>query len=162
MINFDAFFNLVCVFWADCACSFCFWFIMDRLAAYICMYKASFLPFVALLSHVLPCLMWRIDLQYKMIPSVDAVVLNFYLLLAHLCTCRPIDPVDFMICLPAHGVVIGAWFGAWPVPLDWERPWQVLSPSSFVFSPILLVCFMCKIICNEFSCSVVSSVITFF
>ncbi|KAM5578507.1 hypothetical protein ABKV19_008691 [Rosa sericea] len=39
------------------------------------------------------------------------------------CT-KPIDPVDFMICLPAHGVVIGAWFGAWPVPLDWERPWQ--------------------------------------
>lgn len=30
-----------------------------------------------------------------------------------------------MICLPAHGAVIGAWFGAWPMPLDWERPWQV-------------------------------------
>ncbi|KAJ0007188.1 hypothetical protein Pint_30405 [Pistacia integerrima] len=29
-----------------------------------------------------------------------------------------------MICLPAHGAVIGAWFGAWPMPLDWERPWQ--------------------------------------
>lgn len=39
------------------------------------------------------------------------------------CT-KPNDPVDYMICLPAHGVVIGAWFGAWPVPLDWERPWQ--------------------------------------
>ncbi|XP_050382754.1 uncharacterized protein C1450.15 [Argentina anserina] len=39
------------------------------------------------------------------------------------CT-KPNDPVDYMICLPAHGVVIGAWLGAWPVPLDWERPWQ--------------------------------------
>ncbi|XP_031261787.1 phosphatidylinositol-glycan biosynthesis class F protein-like [Pistacia vera] len=28
------------------------------------------------------------------------------------------------ICLPVHGAVIGAWFGAWPMPLDWERPWQ--------------------------------------
>ncbi|XP_020986591.1 glycosylphosphatidylinositol anchor biosynthesis protein 11 isoform X2 [Arachis duranensis] len=23
-----------------------------------------------------------------------------------------------------HGAVIGGWFGAWPMPLDWERPWQ--------------------------------------
>lgn len=30
-----------------------------------------------------------------------------------------------MISLPAYGAVIGAWFGAWPMPLDWERPWQV-------------------------------------
>lgn len=30
-----------------------------------------------------------------------------------------------MISLPAHGAVIGAWFGAWPMPLDWESPWQV-------------------------------------
>ncbi|KAL2484624.1 GPI biosynthesis protein Pig-F [Abeliophyllum distichum] len=37
---------------------------------------------------------------------------------------KPIRPVDYMICLPAHGAVIGAWFGAWPMPLDWERPWQ--------------------------------------
>ncbi|KAG9449064.1 hypothetical protein H6P81_009029 [Aristolochia fimbriata] len=32
--------------------------------------------------------------------------------------------VDHMVSLPAHGAVIGAWFGAWPMPLDWERPWQ--------------------------------------
>ncbi|KAB2631648.1 hypothetical protein D8674_009167 [Pyrus ussuriensis x Pyrus communis] len=37
---------------------------------------------------------------------------------------KPIEPVDYMICLPAHGAVIGAWFGAFPMPLDWERPWQ--------------------------------------
>lgn len=29
------------------------------------------------------------------------------------------------ICIPAHGAVIGAWIGAFPMPLDWERPWQV-------------------------------------
>ncbi|XP_059643554.1 PIGF/3-ketodihydrosphingosine reductase fusion protein-like [Cornus florida] len=37
---------------------------------------------------------------------------------------KPIGSIDFMICLPAHGAVIGAWLGAWPMPLDWERPWQ--------------------------------------
>ncbi|KAB1218824.1 Phosphatidylinositol-glycan biosynthesis class F protein [Morella rubra] len=37
---------------------------------------------------------------------------------------KPMESVDFMICLPAHGAIIGAWFGAWPMPLDWERPWQ--------------------------------------
>ncbi|XP_059459379.1 uncharacterized protein LOC132188833 [Corylus avellana] len=37
---------------------------------------------------------------------------------------KPVGSVDLIICLPAHGAVIGAWFGAWPMPLDWERPWQ--------------------------------------
>ncbi|KAJ6843803.1 phosphatidylinositol-glycan biosynthesis class F protein [Iris pallida] len=34
------------------------------------------------------------------------------------------ETVDCMISIPAHGAVIGAWLGAWPMPLDWERPWQ--------------------------------------
>ncbi|XP_047089302.1 phosphatidylinositol-glycan biosynthesis class F protein-like [Lolium rigidum] len=34
------------------------------------------------------------------------------------------DAVDYMISVPSHGAVIGAWLGAWPMPLDWERPWQ--------------------------------------
>ncbi|MED6146449.1 hypothetical protein PIB30_034563 [Stylosanthes scabra] len=37
---------------------------------------------------------------------------------------RPNGSVEYLICLPAHGAVIGGWFGAWPMPLDWERPWQ--------------------------------------
>ncbi|XXG54314.1 hypothetical protein AAC387_Pa03g2229 [Persea americana] len=37
---------------------------------------------------------------------------------------RPMGCVDYVVSLPAHGAVIGAWFGAWPMPLDWERPWQ--------------------------------------
>ncbi|KAI8544161.1 hypothetical protein RHMOL_Rhmol08G0274300 [Rhododendron molle] len=37
---------------------------------------------------------------------------------------KPSGSIDYMICLPAHGAVIGAWFGAWPMPLDWDRPWQ--------------------------------------
>uniref|UniRef100_A0A0D9VP24 Uncharacterized protein n=1 Tax=Leersia perrieri TaxID=77586 RepID=A0A0D9VP24_9ORYZ len=38
--------------------------------------------------------------------------------------CGSTDAVDYMISAPAHGAVIGAWLGAWPMPLDWERPWQ--------------------------------------
>ncbi|OMO81671.1 GPI biosynthesis protein Pig-F [Corchorus capsularis] len=34
------------------------------------------------------------------------------------------ETIDYMICLPAYGAVIGAWLGALPMPLDWERPWQ--------------------------------------
>eukprot|EP00257_Ricinus_communis_P024640 XP_025012054.1 phosphatidylinositol-glycan biosynthesis class F protein isoform X4 [Ricinus communis] len=37
---------------------------------------------------------------------------------------KPNGSLEYMICMPAHGAVIAAWFGAWPMPLDWERPWQ--------------------------------------
>ncbi|KAH0687391.1 hypothetical protein KY285_017954 [Solanum tuberosum] len=40
------------------------------------------------------------------------------------------ESTDYMISLPAHGAVIGAWFGAWPMPLDWESPWQVSRATS--------------------------------
>ncbi|KAJ1436946.1 GPI biosynthesis protein Pig-F [Sesbania bispinosa] len=37
---------------------------------------------------------------------------------------KPNGPIEYLICLPAYGAVIGGWFGAWPMPLDWDRPWQ--------------------------------------
>ncbi|XP_020674576.1 phosphatidylinositol-glycan biosynthesis class F protein isoform X3 [Dendrobium catenatum] len=37
---------------------------------------------------------------------------------------KPEESLDALVCLPAYGSVIGAWIGAWPMPLDWERPWQ--------------------------------------
>ncbi|KAL5756652.1 hypothetical protein ACOSQ2_021398 [Xanthoceras sorbifolium] len=37
---------------------------------------------------------------------------------------KPNRSLEYMICIPAHAAVIGAWFGAWPMPLDWEKPWQ--------------------------------------
>lgn len=27
--------------------------------------------------------------------------------------------------IPALATVLGAWIGAIPIPLDWDRPWQV-------------------------------------
>ncbi|KAG7591855.1 GPI biosynthesis protein Pig-F [Arabidopsis thaliana x Arabidopsis arenosa] len=37
---------------------------------------------------------------------------------------KPTGNVEYMILIPAYGAIIGGWFGAWPMPLDWERPWQ--------------------------------------
>ncbi|KAJ7566660.1 hypothetical protein O6H91_02G113400 [Diphasiastrum complanatum] len=37
---------------------------------------------------------------------------------------RPKRDVEFLICIPAHGAAIGAWLGAWVMPLDWDRLWQ--------------------------------------
>ncbi|KAI4995344.1 hypothetical protein ZWY2020_035247 [Hordeum vulgare] len=44
--------------------------------------------------------------------------------LSHSIYCTSSNVVDYMISAPSHGAVIGAWLGAWPMPLDWERPWQ--------------------------------------
>ncbi|CAN8293151.1 unnamed protein product [Cochlearia groenlandica] len=37
---------------------------------------------------------------------------------------KPSGNIEYMIVVPAYGAIIGGWFGAWPMPLDWERPWQ--------------------------------------
>ncbi|KAL0704285.1 hypothetical protein Bca4012_070710 [Brassica carinata] len=37
---------------------------------------------------------------------------------------KPSGNIEHMILVPAYGAIIGGWFGAWPMPLDWERPWQ--------------------------------------
>lgn len=37
---------------------------------------------------------------------------------------RPIESTEYLLCFPAYGAIIGSWFAAWPMPLDWERPWQ--------------------------------------
>jgi phosphatidylinositol glycan class F len=42
---------------------------------------------------------------------------------------KPHGGVELAICIPAHGAALGAWVGAWPMPLDWERPWQSLTVS---------------------------------
>ncbi|KAM3316125.1 hypothetical protein ACQJBY_034319 [Aegilops geniculata] len=44
--------------------------------------------------------------------------------LSHSIYCTSSNVVDFMISAPSHGAVIGAWLGAWPMPLDWEKSWQ--------------------------------------
>nr|GMD98889.1 phosphatidylinositol-glycan biosynthesis class F protein [Ipomoea batatas] len=43
---------------------------------------------------------------------------------------KPAKNIDYMVFFPAHGAIIGAWFGAWPMPLDWERPWQLKTDGN--------------------------------
>merc|ERR1712216_611067 len=31
---------------------------------------------------------------------------------------------EFQFWIPAAAAVVGAWVGAFPIPLDWDRPWQ--------------------------------------
>ncbi|CAE7079972.1 unnamed protein product [Rhizoctonia solani] len=40
------------------------------------------------------------------------------------------SPVDRAIVFPAIGAIIGCWFGALPMPLDWDRPWQAWPLTS--------------------------------
>ena len=39
------------------------------------------------------------------------------------------EPVVQSLYVTATGAFIGAWFGAFPIPLDWDRPWQVWPVS---------------------------------
>ncbi|XP_062216906.1 uncharacterized protein LOC133917003 [Phragmites australis] len=45
-------------------------------------------------------------------------------MLSHSIYFVPTDVMNYVISAPCHGAVIGAWLGTWPMPLDWERPWQ--------------------------------------
>jgi hypothetical protein len=44
---------------------------------------------------------------------------------------RPKTPVEFALLGPSMGALGGAWLGAIPLALDWERPWQAwpLAPA---------------------------------
>ncbi|KAK3266236.1 hypothetical protein CYMTET_25125, partial [Cymbomonas tetramitiformis] len=42
---------------------------------------------------------------------------------------------EIAVCIPGHGAILGAWLGAWVIPLDWDRPWQVW-PNSCVMGAI--------------------------
>eukprot|EP01117_Protostelium_nocturnum_P012654 TRINITY_DN4658_c0_g1_i1.p1 TRINITY_DN4658_c0_g1~~TRINITY_DN4658_c0_g1_i1.p1 ORF type:complete len:205 (-),score=30.50 TRINITY_DN4658_c0_g1_i1:167-781(-) len=46
---------------------------------------------------------------------------------------------DVSISFPAIGSVVGCWFGAIPIPLDWDRPWQKW-PVSCAFGCWLGLC----------------------
>lgn len=40
--------------------------------------------------------------------------------------------LDYMLSFPAYGAIVGGWFGAFPMPLDWERAWQVKHCNYFL------------------------------
>lgn len=63
-------------------------------------------------------------------PSVDLGVITKAYVINYSFFYRPSNAVDYMISVPAHGAIVGGWLGAWPMPLDWERPWQVPNISA--------------------------------
>ncbi|WVW80735.1 hypothetical protein I302_102721 [Kwoniella bestiolae CBS 10118] len=40
------------------------------------------------------------------------------------CEFRPETPLERALVYPVIGTLVGAWCGAVPIPLDWDRPWQ--------------------------------------
>ncbi|XP_073990056.1 phosphatidylinositol glycan anchor biosynthesis class F [Rhodnius prolixus] len=38
---------------------------------------------------------------------------------------KPNNEFDSLVFNNAYGTLLGAWFGAFVIPLDWDRPWQV-------------------------------------
>lgn len=44
----------------------------------------------------------------------------------------PASAAEIALVIPAHGAVLGAWLGALPIPLDWDRPWQIWPISCVV------------------------------
>ena len=37
------------------------------------------------------------------------------------------------VAFPAMGAMAGTWIGAFPIPLDWDRPWQVCKGFVRIF-----------------------------
>ena len=44
----------------------------------------------------------------------------------------PRNPVERALVYPVIGTALGCWSGAFPIALDWDRPWQVGPATPFV------------------------------
>lgn len=49
---------------------------------------------------------------------------------------RTSDALHSALYRPGVGAAVGAWLGAWPIPLDWDRPWQAW-PAPCVLGSVL-------------------------
>ncbi|WVQ79352.1 hypothetical protein IAT38_001449 [Cryptococcus sp. DSM 104549] len=52
------------------------------------------------------------------------------------CEFRTENPIERALVYPPVGALLGAWLGALPIPLDWDRPWQSY-PLTIAFASIL-------------------------
>jgi phosphatidylinositol glycan class F len=51
------------------------------------------------------------------------------------CLCilgRPRSKLEMLLVFSVLGAIVGSWLGAFVIPLDWERPWQVWPISCVV------------------------------
>ncbi|GJP44494.1 hypothetical protein CLOM_g3892 [Closterium sp. NIES-68] len=58
------------------------------------------------------------------LPSALLFGANSHLWRSVLLRFSPVSLPEACVVTSAHGAVVGAWMGAWPMPLDWEQPWQ--------------------------------------
>ena len=49
----------------------------------------------------------------------------------HVC-CRAMSVWDTSLQITTGCSVVGAWLGAFPIPLDWDRPWQVSNEGAHI------------------------------
>ncbi|EDV22220.1 uncharacterized protein TRIADDRAFT_59237 [Trichoplax adhaerens] len=54
------------------------------------------------------------------IPLMYAVIVLFGAQLT-----EPLSTIEAMVMFTSYGGILGAWLGAFTIPLDWDRPWQV-------------------------------------
>ncbi|GAA5903598.1 mannose-ethanolamine phosphotransferase GPI11 [Sporobolomyces salmoneus] len=55
-----------------------------------------------------------------------------YVWLRFFSSVSPNDDLELALLAPALGTIIGCWLGAVPIPLDWDRPWQVWPTTCLV------------------------------
>ncbi|KAG8073296.1 hypothetical protein GUJ93_ZPchr0006g42976 [Zizania palustris] len=110
----------ICRYWTATI----YWSLLMSLFTFVpaaCVFGASKVNWQNVLSHS----KYITDSYIKIVLEVHSVdIFIICCVFPHISYCRPTNAVDYMISAPAHGAVIGAWLGAWPMPLDWERTWQ--------------------------------------
>ncbi|CAN1844844.1 Phosphatidylinositol-glycan biosynthesis class F protein [Linum perenne] len=91
-----------------------------------CVYTLHLDPsFVVGYRYLLKTINWSLLMSSLTVVPVASVYGSSWADWQRLLACtKPNGSLEYMLCIPAHGAVIGAWLGAWPMPLDWERPWQ--------------------------------------
>ncbi|XP_071689355.1 LOW QUALITY PROTEIN: glycerophosphocholine acyltransferase 1-like [Rutidosis leptorrhynchoides] len=68
----------------------------------------------------------RLMRDTKMFFVYGSSLVDWHRIFAHT---KPIKSIDYMICLPTHGAVVGAWFGALTMLLDCKRVWQKIADT---------------------------------
>ncbi|XP_008673779.1 uncharacterized protein [Zea mays] len=80
------------------------------------------------IKYWIPTIYWSLLMSlFTFVPAAcvfGASKIDWQNVLSHSIYFMPNDVENYMISAPCHGAVLGAWLGGWPMPLDWERPWQ--------------------------------------
>ena len=62
--------------------------------------------------------------------------------------CRRNATVEWSCFISCAAAVIGAWLGAFPIPLDWDRPWQVAFCTEITSAPLTFTALLQVVSCS--------------